>query len=490
MNKLNRPEWEELSRETEQIRELSLEERQTITKETNAVYINLGTLLESNDYNEDLRRELQKSNPDYMNGLYKRRRDLENSDHGLVVSGETSAGKSTLINKILEKNIFKGKVLESTSTICKIRNSDRIRVITERVTGEKEEQDFTAECNLSSEEGVKMLRDFLEKRTDLTCMSSDENIRSVDIGFPIHFLEGNTILVDTPGIGGSGEVTHKLKEYLPNALCFIFVINASSAGGMQEDRLPEILKEINSLVVNSDMPCFHPESVIFLITKWDLVANQVEEEEEMAQVWETLKTGLRKRWPSVKEEHIFRLNLKEVSKGEKNASTKTFKDFLNVLDAMSKRAKKLRILQHLRFQQTILRNMSKGLDARIELVNKSEAEQSLLIKEHQEKVERLTEECSQFRKDYLKKTKDTIQIIIQECEGFMSTPTGKYEILNPKGRRPISQVDWNKTDFEKEIRTRVDLYAVEYLQSDRVLEKFRNIVDEINGFRKKNNIKY
>lgn len=96
-----------------------------------------------------------------------------------------------MINKILEKNIFKGKVLESTSTICKIRNSDRIRVITERVTGEKEEQDFTAECNLSSEEGVKMLRDFLEKRTDLTCMSSDENIRSVDIGFPIHFLEVN-----------------------------------------------------------------------------------------------------------------------------------------------------------------------------------------------------------------------------------------------------------------------------------------------------------
>lgn len=58
----------------------------------------------------------------------------------------------------------------------------------------------------------------------------------------------------------------------------------------------------------------------------------------------------------------------------------------------------------------------------------------------------------------------------------LSTPTGKYEILNPKGRRPISQVDKNKTDFEKEIRTRVDLYAVEYLQSDRVLENFRKTV--------------
>lgn len=68
-------------------RELSLEERQTITKGTIAVYHDLGTLLESNDYNEDLRKELQKSNPDYIIGLNKRRTDLQNSDHGIVITG-------------------------------------------------------------------------------------------------------------------------------------------------------------------------------------------------------------------------------------------------------------------------------------------------------------------------------------------------------------------------------------------------------------------
>lgn len=45
------------------------------------------------------------------------------------------------------------------------------------------------------------------------------------------------ILVDTPGIGGSGKVTQKLMEYLPNAVSFIFVINVASAGGMQSDRV-------------------------------------------------------------------------------------------------------------------------------------------------------------------------------------------------------------------------------------------------------------
>lgn len=43
--------------------------------------------------------------------------------------------------------------------------------------------------------------------------------------------------MDTPGIGGSGEVTKKLIDYLPNAVSFIFVINVGSAGGMQNDRV-------------------------------------------------------------------------------------------------------------------------------------------------------------------------------------------------------------------------------------------------------------
>lgn len=51
------------------------------------------------------------------------------------------------------------------------------------------------------------------------------------------FKQGNTILVDTPGIGANEEITQKLKEYLPNAVSFVFVINVANAGGMQKDRV-------------------------------------------------------------------------------------------------------------------------------------------------------------------------------------------------------------------------------------------------------------
>lgn len=64
----------------------------------------------------------------------------------------------------------------------------------------------------------------------------------------------------------------------------------------------------------------------------------------------------------------------------------------------------------------------------------------------------------------------------------MSTDEGKDKILNPPGRTPISEVDWRKTYFEKEIRERIDLYVESHLQSSGVLERYKDIEIEIKLF--------
>ena len=51
------------------------------------------------------------------------------------------------------------------------------------------------------------------------------------------FSKGKTMIVDTPGIGGSDEADQKVIEYLPNALSFVFVVNVANAGGMQKGRV-------------------------------------------------------------------------------------------------------------------------------------------------------------------------------------------------------------------------------------------------------------
>ena len=44
-------------------------------------------------------------------------------------------------------------------------------------------------------------------------------------------------MVDSPGVGESIEMTKLVKEYLPDAFAFIYVINSSNAGGLQPDRV-------------------------------------------------------------------------------------------------------------------------------------------------------------------------------------------------------------------------------------------------------------
>lgn len=100
------------------------------------------------------------------------------------ISGETSAGKSTLINKILGMRIFKGRNKESTSTICKIRNLAKTRILTESMTGQVEEIDLT-----EKNDAEKALRASLKKLADMTCSKEGITLRSVDIGFPIPFLK-------------------------------------------------------------------------------------------------------------------------------------------------------------------------------------------------------------------------------------------------------------------------------------------------------------
>ena len=50
-------------------------------------------------------------------------------------------------------------------------------------------------------------------------------------------LQERVTIVDTPGIGESQEMTERLMDYLPNAVAFIYVINSSIAGGVQDDRV-------------------------------------------------------------------------------------------------------------------------------------------------------------------------------------------------------------------------------------------------------------
>lgn len=91
--------------------------------------------------------------------------------------------------------IFKGRNLETTSTIVKLRNSNRVEITTESDTGAIKETDLTNECDLTSKDGVKVLRDYLKNMTDMTASQRSAQIRSVEIGLPIPLLKVTQIML-------------------------------------------------------------------------------------------------------------------------------------------------------------------------------------------------------------------------------------------------------------------------------------------------------
>lgn len=105
------------------------------------------------------------------------------------ISGEPSSGKSTLVNKILDKKILITRNVQSTSTVCKIRNSEKIKISAEHASGKTKEIELTDKCDINNKEGQKLLRDTLKPLTDLGSSEKSMEYQSVDIGMPIPFLK-------------------------------------------------------------------------------------------------------------------------------------------------------------------------------------------------------------------------------------------------------------------------------------------------------------
>lgn len=80
-------------------------------------------------------------------------------------------------------------------------------------------------------------------------------------------------------------------------------------------QLPEIIKAIVLLHLENEMPSFDPRNVIFITNKWDTLFSEDDssDEDEETKTWNTLKSDINRRCPLVREELIFKMNLKDVN---------------------------------------------------------------------------------------------------------------------------------------------------------------------------------
>ncbi|XP_011414241.3 transmembrane GTPase fzo-1 [Magallana gigas] len=294
---------------------------------------------------------LENKYPRIIESLKDRMKDLQKHDCGIVVAGETSAGKSALINKLIGHETLAEGVLETTAKIYRVKHSAKIGAVKYRVgNSEPTEQFFN-----SVEELQQMLKNLESEDT------RDNNIHLVDVLMPFSKIQnGNVTIVDTPGIGDSIELKKMLEEYISKAVAFIIVMDVSRAGGLQRDRVLSVLSTIE--LSASDMLCFDLEDTLFVRNKWDCIDAGRQTRDKLKMI---ITDRMRTELPWVRESQIFDTCLRKttymLSPADKSEYHSQFKQFEEAIHILIKKKENIRIQTHGRYLSCVVLEASKVL---------------------------------------------------------------------------------------------------------------------------------
>lgn len=344
------------------------------------IYDSVLVMLDMKNFEKNLGSEMTKEYNGYIGTVKGYRKQLERTHCPIVVAGETGAGKSSLLNLIMGEHVLPRQVLSSTSTICQIFNSEQKRAVVTDENGGKIYLDDVTEETLSK----------------YVCVDrSGENTqryKTVDIYWPVPMLKEHATIVDTPGVGESDEMTTKLLDYLSEAVAFIYVINTTNAGGVQDDRLVKIFKKQLELEQKGLLQQFDPECAIFVCNKWDQVPDS---EGEM--VWKDIAKKLQANWPTRRNIDItgqmFKMSVtKDLQRSKAGLGySEKFKALISGIDRLVRASLERRVKKHVDWLQSFLDRLLIKVIAKINASRKNQEEKKAMKSEIEKRLKTL--EC-------------------------------------------------------------------------------------------------
>ncbi|XP_061165560.1 dynamin-like protein 2 [Saccostrea echinata] len=403
--------------------------------------------------------------------------DLLKTDCAIVVAGETSSGKSTIINLIIGKDIVPTDIMATTTRVCRVRYSDKMRVS----KLDKEGKEIVS-TEFSDEEQLSETMEDLA-RTD------DHRIEYIDVWFPVPILKGNIIIVDTPGKGDTEQdiVAAKMMEYLPKAVAFIFVVNVSNAGGFQDDRLLHIIKHVRESM--NLMYCLDPEDAIFLLNKWDTVVSKKKRKKDL---YEELKDKVHEIWEGVKDKTILKFASALVH--EQEAYKVEYDKFQEILKEVITKNEFKRAKVHLGFIKSFADDCDLSLSSKLRCARQStektiqELDQfsrdlQVIQNKRQEALSSLQESVDNFLEDTTEALFQYIHSaefkasVLQEIEKHTRFTIGG-ELSNRIEKATLS---WQQENIERMFTSQILQKLTEnFIQ---IHESLHNIKNKMRGFR-------
>ncbi|XP_069125049.1 uncharacterized protein [Argopecten irradians] len=420
------------------------------------------------------RRDLDQFFKGIVDTVKQKKNELVKSDCTILVAGETSAGKSSFINLLLGTDLLPTSDLQCTSTICEIRYSQdgkRYAVLHHRSVDRQKRR--PENIDLEHGDGVEILSKVIKKVDEDT---EESPYSRVEIFWPIDILESGIVIVDTPGIGASRQLSKSVERFLSKSFGFIYIINSSNAGGVQKGRLKDFLQLVTSSVDED----FNPRATMFVCNKWDTVPDC-----DRKDVYANTIVQLKRCYSNVRPDQIYRLSTAEALKAMTYADTTTtdHEEVLKGLERLLPASLKNQIASHYGWISQVMKRSHYSLKVAKLMNAKGLEENQQLQKKLETQMDRLDRDAK-FTLDSMKKeVKEELENLYDKICRLLNGTDVQSRICRWESDDCPRVENWKKVVKEAESRiakrvaSEVNLYddqrsLVRHLK-DKIVKKFK-----------------
>ncbi|XP_069141445.1 uncharacterized protein [Argopecten irradians] len=344
-----------------------------------------------------------------------------------VVAGETSAGKSTLLNLLLGQAILPSFTGSSTSVITRISY------------GRKMYAEIVYQHNSSPTEkfhdiNIEWVHEYLWDRLrikDEQKRQSQSPIKEIRFQIPCEILKCGLVIVDSPGIGENEAMDSVITGFIQEneIMGYVYVIKSDNSGGVDEDRLLCMLKMVlNKQEMNQKQKLenFDSKSAMFVCNRWDLVKSS-----EQKEVYTNTVKLLGECWPSLSSSQVIPFKTEYAIKEaecDPDFIPELYRVFLERLRDMYIHAMDHRIEQTYRWMAQVFSRSRHQLQVLLDQVNMSENDRKEKVKEIKDKLNNLESKSAEVLEKLRNELEQTSEDICKEFRPELRKPYSRMNL--------------------------------------------------------------
>ncbi|KAH3892635.1 uncharacterized protein LOC127858131 isoform X1 [Dreissena polymorpha] len=360
----------------------------------------------------------------------KRIRELGKDEAVLLVAGETNAGKTSFLNLLFGMDILKVSALSCTSLITSVRYGPR--QLFKVIYKDQSKPIFETE-SLDTFHNIAFPRG---KEREI-----DHGVKEARVYLPLDILKGGLVLTDSPGIGENDFLEDYLMEYIAenDILGFIYVIFSDNAGGVQEDRLLQLLKLVMQEQKKNDKALpFDPKAALFVANRFDAV-----EESAKETVKDHITSKLKSCYPQFDDSKIVFFsahNAKRDVTAHPDYISDNFRTLLDSLSRLYSYVTERRLRIYYKWIEHVLQRVShvmKSATTRLALSQRANTERS---RRHRHRLEKLQTDTDAVIKELRAEVVVQTKKISQELHRHLQQPMTKMRLTSSWKDGEIPQV--------------------------------------------------